>query len=149
MAEEKQEQREFTFNLRICVMMFVVFIIFSILCLQLWNTQVLNWRNYEDKAQKQSVRRIRIPPVRGKIFTADGKALATNRTSWDVHFHLSEMRQKNRRETIAYILALYGMNVIDSGVAVMNMHAPWEATSKADVYEAYRGYLAFIEEATI
>lgn len=105
MAEEKQEQREFTFNLRICVMMFVVFIIFSILCLQLWNTQVLNWRNYEDKAQKQSVRRIRIPPVRGKIFTADGKALATNRTSWDVHFHLSEMRQKNRRETIAYILA--------------------------------------------
>lgn len=51
--------------------------------------------------------------------------------------------------TIAYILALYGMNVIDSGVAVMNMHAPWEATSKADVYEAYRGYLAFIEEATI
>ncbi len=51
--------------------------------------------------------------------------------------------------TIAYILALYGMNVIDSGVAVMNMHAPWEATSKADVYEAYRGYVAFIEEATM
>ncbi len=46
--------------------------------------------------------------------------------------------------TIAYILALYGMNVIDSGVAVMNMHAPWEATSKADVYETYRGYLAFL-----
>ncbi len=104
MADEKQEQREFTFNLRICVMMFVSFIIFSILCLQLWNIQVLNWRSYEDKAQKQSVRRIRIPPVRGKIFTADGKALATNRTSWDVHFHLSEMRQKNRRETIAHIL---------------------------------------------
>ncbi|MDE6701369.1 MAG: aminopeptidase [Acetatifactor sp.] len=45
--------------------------------------------------------------------------------------------------TIAYILALYGMNVIDSGVAVLNMHAPWEATSKADVYETYRGYKAF------
>ena len=51
--------------------------------------------------------------------------------------------------TIAYILALYGMNVIDCGVAVLNMHAPWEATSKADVYETYRGYKAFIEEATI
>ncbi|MBQ9141287.1 MAG: aminopeptidase [Lachnospiraceae bacterium] len=51
--------------------------------------------------------------------------------------------------TIAYILALYGMNVIDSGVAVLNMHAPWEATSKADVYETYRGYIAFIEEAEI
>ena len=49
--------------------------------------------------------------------------------------------------TIAYILALYGMNVIDSGVAVLNMHAPWEATSKADIYEAYRGYKAFAEDA--
>ncbi len=51
--------------------------------------------------------------------------------------------------TIAYILALYGMNVIDSGVAVLNMHAPWEATSKADVYEAYRGYKAFVEGASL
>ena len=51
--------------------------------------------------------------------------------------------------TIAYILALYVMNVIDSGVAVLNMHAPWEATSKADVYEAYRGYKAFVEGASL
>ena len=49
--------------------------------------------------------------------------------------------------TIAYILALYGMNVIDSGVAVLNMHAPWEATSKADVYETKRGYVAFLKGA--
>lgn len=51
--------------------------------------------------------------------------------------------------TIAYILALYGMNVIDSGVAVMNMHAPWEATSKADIYEAKRGYVAFLKNASL
>ena len=51
--------------------------------------------------------------------------------------------------TIAYILALYGMNVIDSGVAVLNMHAPWEATSKADVYEAKRGYVAFLNHADL
>lgn len=51
--------------------------------------------------------------------------------------------------TIAYILALYGMNVIDSGVAVLNMHAPWEATSKADVYEAKRGYVAFLKGAEL
>ena len=49
--------------------------------------------------------------------------------------------------TIAYIMALYGMNVIDCGVAVLNMHAPWEATSKADVYETMRGYVAFLEKA--
>lgn len=48
--------------------------------------------------------------------------------------------------TIAYILSLYGMDVIDSGVAVMNMHAPWEVVSKADVYEAKKGYTAFLSE---
>ena len=49
--------------------------------------------------------------------------------------------------TIAYISALYGMEVIDSGVAVLNMHAPMEVTSKADVYEAVKGYKAFLMEA--
>ena len=47
--------------------------------------------------------------------------------------------------TIAYIMANYGMEVIDSGVAVLSMHAPWEVTSKADVYEAYKGYKAFLQ----
>lgn len=47
--------------------------------------------------------------------------------------------------TIAYIMAKYGMNVIDSGVAVLNMHAPYEGSSKADVYEAVRGYKAFLK----
>lgn len=46
--------------------------------------------------------------------------------------------------TIAYIMALYGMNVIDCGVAVLSMHAPWEVTSKADIYEAKRCYVAFL-----
>lgn len=49
--------------------------------------------------------------------------------------------------TIAYILSLYGMEVIDSGVAVLNMHAPWELTSKADVYETKKGYVAFLKDA--
>ncbi len=49
--------------------------------------------------------------------------------------------------TIAYILSLYGMEVIDCGVAVLNMHAPWEITSKADVYEAYKCYKAFLKDA--
>lgn len=46
--------------------------------------------------------------------------------------------------TIAYIPAKYGMNVIDSGVPVLSMHSPWEVTSKADIYEAYKGYKAFL-----
>lgn len=48
---------------------------------------------------------------------------------------------------IAYITAQYNMEVIDCGVAVQNMHAPWEVVSKADVYEAYKGYVAFLIEA--
>lgn len=48
--------------------------------------------------------------------------------------------------TIAYIMGNYCMNVIDAGVPVMNMHAPWEVVSKADVYEAYRAYKAFLAE---
>lgn len=48
--------------------------------------------------------------------------------------------------TIAYILANYGMNVIDSGVPVLNMHAPWEITSKADIYAAYLAYQAFLKD---
>ncbi len=68
-----------------------------------------------------------------------------------IHFQTAElgMVDLGGGGTIAYILALYGMNVIDSGVAVLNMHAPWEATSKADVYEAYRGYKAFVEDAEL
>ena len=49
--------------------------------------------------------------------------------------------------TIAFIPARFGMDVIDSGVAVLSMHSPWEVTSKADIYEAYRGYQAFLLNA--
>ena len=51
--------------------------------------------------------------------------------------------------TIAYILALYGMNVIDCGVPVLSMHSPWEAVSKADLFEAYRGYKVFLKGASL
>lgn len=69
----------------------------------------------------------------------------------DIHFQTAELGKVDvgGGGTIAYILALYGMNVIDSGVAVLNMHAPWEATSKADIYETYRGYKAFVEGACL
>lgn len=48
--------------------------------------------------------------------------------------------------TIAYMMAKYAMNVIDSGVAVMSMHAPFEVTSKVDIYETKKGYSAFLKE---
>ncbi len=48
--------------------------------------------------------------------------------------------------TIAYIMANKNMDVIDAGICVQNMHAPYEVVSKADVYEAYRAYIAFLKD---
>ena len=67
----------------------------------------------------------------------------------DVYYQTSELGKVDAGGggTIAYILANYGMNVIDSGIAVLNMHAPYEIISKADLYETYRGYKEFLKNA--
>jgi len=64
-----------------------------------------------------------------------------------VSYHTAELGKVDAGGggTIAYIMANYGMNVIDSGVGVQSMHAPWEVTSKADIYESYLGYTAFLK----
>lgn len=66
----------------------------------------------------------------------------------EVHWQTGELGKVDAGGggTIAYILANYGMNVIDCGVPLHNMHAPFELASKADVYEAYKGYRAFIKD---
>lgn len=92
--------------------------------------------------------------VRGKSGSNDANAeymahIREIMDSSDVVFQTAELGKVDvgGGGTIAYIMALYGMNVIDCGVAVLNMHAPWEATSKADVYETKRGYVAFLKKA--
>lgn len=66
----------------------------------------------------------------------------------NVHFQTAELGKIDvgGGGTIAYLCAVYGMEVIDSGIAVLSMHAPWEVTSKADIYEAVKGYCAFLRE---
>ncbi|MBM6785446.1 aminopeptidase [Collinsella tanakaei] len=81
---------------------------------------------------------------------ADAEYMALVRTIMDeagVDFQTCELGRigAGGGGTIAFILAEYGMDVIDSGVAVLSMHSLWEVTNKADVYEAYKGYKAFIE----
>ena len=92
--------------------------------------------------------------ARGKSGSNDANAeyLADLRRIMDdnnVHYQTAELGRVDLGGggTIAYILALYGMEVIDSGVAVLSMHSPWEVTSKADVYEAEKGYRAFLINA--
>ncbi len=91
---------------------------------------------------------------RGKSGSNDANAeyMAHLRDVFDrneVAFQTSELGKVDQGGggTIAFTLADYGMEVIDSGVAVLNMHAPWEIISKVDLYEAYRGYVAFLKEA--
>ena len=64
-----------------------------------------------------------------------------------VNWHNAELGKVDQGGggTIAYILGNYNMNVIDAGIPVLNMHAPQEIISKADLYEAYRGYIAFLK----
>lgn len=66
----------------------------------------------------------------------------------EVHYQTAELGKVDQGGggTIAYILGNYNMNVLDAGVAVLNMHAPMEIVSKADVYEAYLAYIAFLKK---
>ncbi|MEY8495200.1 aminopeptidase [Lachnospiraceae bacterium] len=91
--------------------------------------------------------------ARGKSGSNDANAeyIAKLRRVFDenkVGFQMAEMGKIDAGGggTIAYILAAYGMEVIDGGIAILCMHAPWEIASKADVYEAYRGYCAFLKD---
>lgn len=92
--------------------------------------------------------------ARGKSGSSDANAeyLAEIRAmlkKHNVRFQLSELGRVDLGGggTIAYMMSKYGMQVIDSGVAVLSMHAPWEVVSKIDVYETCKGYEAFLKEA--
>ena len=65
----------------------------------------------------------------------------------DVYYQTAELGRVDQGGggTIAYILGNYNMDVVDAGVAVFNMHSPMEIASKADIYEAYLGYKAFLK----
>ena len=90
--------------------------------------------------------------ARGKSSSSDANAeyVAQVRRVMDedgVHYQFAELGRVDLGGggTIAFTCAKYGMNVIDAGVAVLSMHAPFEIISKADLYEAYRAYCAFLK----
>ena len=92
--------------------------------------------------------------ARGKSGSNDANAeyVAVIRRIMDdnkVNYQTSELGKVDQGGggTIAYISAKYGMEVIDAGVPVLSMHAPWEVVSKADVFEAVKAYKAFLKDA--
>ena len=83
---------------------------------------------------------------------ANGEYMAEIRKVLDddnVYYQTAELGKVDQGGggTIAYILGNYNMNVIDAGVAVLNMHAPMEVVSKVDVYETYQAYKVFLKNA--
>ena len=116
--------------------------------------------NYSDVFEKKNTAFFGYGSVLNKYTGARGKSgsndaspeyIAKLRAAFDkndVTFQTAELGKVDAGGggTIAYIMGNYGMNVIDSGVAVLNMHAPWEITSKIDIYEAYRSYKVFLKE---
>ena len=116
---------------------------------------------YADKFDKKNTSRFghgvvltKFTGSRGKSHANDANAeyLAHLRKIMDKHgvvYQTSELGKVDMggSGTIAYILSLYGMQVIDSGVPILSMHAPWETLCKSDLYEAYKGYKAFLIEA--
>ena len=89
---------------------------------------------------------------KGGCNDANPEYIATLRKIMDeaeINFQTAELGKVDQGGggTIAYILGNYAMNVIDAGIAVLNMHAPWEIVSKADVYEAYKAYKTFLKNA--
>lgn len=92
--------------------------------------------------------------ARGKSGSNDASAeyVARIRAVMDesnIHYQTAELGKVDLGGggTIAYILGNYNMDVIDAGIAVLNMHAPMEIVSKVDVYETYQAYIAFLKNA--
>ena len=77
-----------------------------LLTLRLWQVQVVQSPEHQRRIQRQSIRPILLNPVRGRMLTAGGEVLVGNRNSYDLVFHISEMRQPGRRDkTMNYVMA--------------------------------------------
>ena len=114
--------------------------------------------NYPEVMEKKNCAYLGRGPVFNKYTGARGKSGSNDANAEymgflrgllekeDISYQTAELGKVDEGGggTIAYILANLGMEVIDFGVAVLNMHAPWEITNKADIYEAYLAYRAFL-----
>ncbi len=115
---------------------------------------------YADKFEKKNTAKLghglsfkKYTGVRGKSGANDANAeyLAQLRQIMDKHDVVYQTSELGKVDvggggTIAYILSLYGMQVVDCGVPILSMHSPWETLSKSDLYEAFKGYKAFLIE---
>lgn len=99
------ESKDLQVLLRIMMIAFVIMLMLAMVLIRLWNVQVISGREYNEKASRQYARNIRIPPVRGSIYSSDGQLLAGNRPCFEVLLHLSEMNLSGtRKKSVEHIL---------------------------------------------
>ncbi len=92
-------------TIRILIFGLLLMIGYAVLLSSMWMVQIEMGEEHRERISKQSIRRIRIPAVRGRIYSSDGYIIADNRPAYDLAFHLEEMRQPGRRsKTVKYIL---------------------------------------------
>ncbi len=92
-------------RVRIGIILFLICLFYCIIIIQLWNMQIIRNEEYQDRTRRQSLRTIRIPPIRGRILARDGEPLATNRVSYNAKLHLAELRAKTIKATVKRIQA--------------------------------------------
>ena len=83
--------------IRILIIVFAVMLMLFLLLIRLWSVQILSGREFNERSERQYARNIRMPALRGRIYSADGRLLAGNRPSYCALFHLSEMNLSGRR----------------------------------------------------
>ncbi len=96
------------FNTRLVIILLLFGVLGGACMLRLWSEQVQGGRKHREAVSRQSIRRIRVPPIRGRIFSADGKLFTDNAPSYDIYFHIHELRKGTLRRTIDHVLAQAG-----------------------------------------
>ncbi len=97
------------YSIRMALVCLTMVAMMGLLGLQAWNLQVRGGKEHVKAIRRQSVRRIRIPPIRGRIFSSDGTPFTDNQPSYDVYFHIHELRQGPRRETVLNVQEQVGI----------------------------------------
>ena len=104
--KEKNEihlSQDITMYLRICGIAIFIFLLFAILLIKLWNMQIISYDNYKYKSLKQSIRKIRIPAIRGEIYARGGETIVRNRPCFNLVFHPEEIKQPKFSKRIEMI----------------------------------------------
>ncbi|UDQ96677.1 penicillin-binding transpeptidase domain-containing protein [Lentisphaerota bacterium WC36G] len=91
--------------IRVIIVGVMIILCYLFLMIMLWNIQVRQNNEYNNKVKNLSIRRVRIPPLRGLIYSSDKMILADNITNFDLVFHLSEMRKSSRSKSIKYVMS--------------------------------------------